>query len=206
MDLIKDLIKKIARGILSNELSDWREKVDNKSKELKDLTTSHDYWMRKFKDQMKLIEDLKAKTTFTLNEGDYSEEIKAKGTAIYRSKRQDFSPGNWVGDHKVVRSQTMVYVKKANLKIHQIANTNSMLPTIDGSHEIMVLPKKHFTKDQLKIGDIIVWKKKGKINSVCHRIVKIGSKGFVTQGDNLKMNDGWIKWTEVQSVVVGAVY
>lgn len=141
-----------------------------------------------------------------VNGTDFYSEVKGRGTALFRSKKLDFSPSNWVGKKKVRRGQTQSVILKPYLKLHQIADTNSMLPTIDGTHEILVLPKKHFTIEDIKVGDIIIWKKKGKINSVCHRVVKISNKGFVTQGDNLKFNDGWITWEEIQSVVVAIIY
>ena len=197
-----ELIKKLARAILSNELGTLKqmnqlaqEEIDNLDKELKKFEQEYD--------------KLKKKSVHELNSMDYTEEVKAKGTAIYRSKRKDFSPSNWISG-TVKRSASQLYVPMANLRISQIADTNSMLPTMDGTHEVAYLPRKHFKPEDLKMGDMIIWQKKGSTGGVCHRIVRARGSGtnqeYITQGDNLKFNDGWIKFNQIKGVIVAVFY
>ena len=197
-----ELIKKIARIILRDELHYSRS-------HLRTALNNYVELEEEFNEYKAECEKNKVKQSTNLNDRDYAAEVKAGGTAIYRSKRKDFSPSNWISG-TVKRSQTQLYVPMANLRISQIADTNSMLPTMDGTHEIAYLPREHFSPADLKIGDMIIWQKQGNTGGVCHRIVKARGSGknqeYITQGDNLKFNDGWIKFNQIKGVIVAVFY
>jgi len=148
-----------------------------------------------------------------VNSEDTFEGIRAGGSAIFRSKKDDFSPQDWLlkDEIKISNSSVVVYVKQP-IK-HFIADTNSMLPTLDKDSHIIILPQEHWPKDKLpKVGDIIVYQKKGSINSICHRVVrvrtnKIGLPEYQCQGDNCKGADAtWVALEEIKGVVVLIAY
>lgn len=172
---------------------------------------SHNVTLDELEECEKLVESLQEQlqaTELVLNVGDLRQELEDGGTTVFRSKDLEFSPSNWITDHELALSPTQAYIRKGPLKKLRVANTNSMLPWVDGDHAVLMLPKTSFKFSKLKVGDVVVWNKDGSINSVCHRIVKINKskKQVITQGDNITFNDGWIDEDEIEGVIVAVVY
>lgn len=96
------------------------------------------------------------------------------------------------------------YIGYSN-RTYYVNNRNegiSMLPTIyAGSTSICI---KDFTKEELQVNSIIVFKRSG--GYVSHRIVDIQNGSYITKGDNNIVTDGYVKYEDVHCLVGGIIY
>ena len=81
-----------------------------------------------------------------------------------------------------------------------------MVPIFDtGANGVGIKPK---SEDELNVGDIITFRQDG--NLIVHRIVEKGidEEGwfFITRGDNNNINDGKIRFSQIDSVLVALFY
>ncbi len=89
----------------------------------------------------------------------------------------------------------------------EVADTNSMVPTIDAGTKVIFT--KRFAVEELRVGDIISYRR-GERN-ILHRIVEIGydSEGWyaVTKGDNARLPDlGKVREGDITKVVIAVIY
>lgn len=197
----------------SNRLEALKTENARFQKEIKDLKPALVKALQELDEANRDIKQLQEKAkekTVAVNSSDELEALKGRGTAVFRSAKLDLAPQDWVGKYGVGISKSQAVIRFSNMKQHMIADTNSMLPTLDKDSVILVLPREHWGEKLPIVGDIVVWQKKGNINSVCHRVVKVKGTGkdfqVITQGDNCRNADTWIKLEEIKSVVVGIVY
>lgn len=69
-------------------------------------------------------------------------------------------------------------------RICEVAKTGSMVPTFDHTCLLVMEPTPYA---DLKPGDIVVFKKKGR--PTAHRLVDFGASGWITKGDAMALKD-----------------
>lgn len=115
---------------------------------------------------------------------------------------------------RIKNEQIEIYDRKVVLNVEgakwrYMIDSNSMDPLLDlGSSIITITPK---TENDLKIGDIIVFKANFSEYDVVHRIINITKDAnetyFITKGDNVEFQDpSKIKFEEIIEVVIGILY
>ena len=69
----------------------------------------------------------------------------------------------------------------------------SMYPTfIPG--DLLHFREIHF--EEIKVGDVIIFRLKNEEKNIVHRVVSIEKKGLITRGDNNSQNDKWVVTSE----------
>lgn len=116
------------------------------------------------------------------------------------------TPSNFIDNNKIEVFPDKVIIKVEDAKISSYDSTGSMLPTLGpGMNGISVAPS---SPDAIKVGDIVSFRKGDVI--VVHRVVQKGSDAegiyFVTKGDNSEVEDGKIRFDDIERVLVAVVY
>ncbi|MBW6442711.1 hypothetical protein K0A97_02935 [Patescibacteria group bacterium] len=104
----------------------------------------------------------------------------------------------------VYPDKIIIYIKNASISSY--ADTGSMEPFLNqDSNGIRVKP---LSEKDIKIGDIISFRKLGKI--IVHRVINKGldEQGiyFITKGDNSPIEDGKIRFEDIEYVTIGILY
>jgi pyruvate kinase len=88
-----------------------------------------------------------------------------------------------------------------------------MRETIEIQNRLMglTIPASSFRKEDLRVGDkIIFYRRLDGLDNVAHRIIEINIDDrvwyCVTQGDNLLVSDGRVRWEDIHAVVVAIIY
>lgn len=113
-------------------------------------------------------------------------------------------------DH-ITNDQITVYPDKVVINIpgaaiSTYASTGSMLPILDeDANGIRIKPQ---SEEDIKVGDIISFKKGD--NLIVHRVIKKGTDEdgvyFITKGDNNRINDGKIRFDQIEYLTIGLIY
>lgn len=116
------------------------------------------------------------------------------------------SPSDYINEDsiKIYDDKIIIFVNDASLS--RFASTGSMRPVLDmGSNGIRIKPK---NENDINIGDIITFRDKGIL--VVHRVVNKGidDKGvyFITKGDNNLVNDGKIRFKDIEYKTIAVIY
>lgn len=78
----------------------------------------------------------------------------------------------------------------------------SMLPTMYAGNTLLCI--KDFTKEELQINSIIVFKRNN--GYVSHRIIDIQNGSYITKGDNNMVTDRPVEYEDVHCLVGGVLY
>ena len=114
-----------------------------------------------------------------------------------------------------VRLDPVLYIQNKGYIINELSSTGSMRPTI--GDDSLVISTQNFTKEDLKIGDIIIYKREdgqifvhrivGKTNENYDDRVWVVKDAYLVKGDN---NNGYdstpIKFEQIIGKVVGVLY
>ena len=92
--------------------------------------------------------------------------------------------------------------KQSKLLTYEIANTESMVPTLDEGHILIAEPVTFQTK--LKIGDICVYKFENSL--IVHRITNILGNNFIFKGDNNYFSDWPVQKEQIVSRILVISY
>ena len=125
-----------------------------------------------------------------------------KGLASYN----DSAPADWVGEGDIELYGDRIVLNIANASISRYAATGSMRPVFDaGANGIRVVPS---SEKDISVGDIVSFRSFS--NLIVHRVVEIGEdeKGvyFITKGDNNVVDDGRIRFEDIEYVTVGVIW
>jgi len=133
------------------------------------------------------------------NIADYVIELK-----IQKSKT-NMQPSNWIDDNEIHVYKSGVIIKKEDILRGRVKGTGSMLPLINKNCTLLYYVPK--SKNDIKIGDIIVFEKGNFLNKkdIVHRVVNKTNEYFYAKGDNGNKIDK-IKYNDIQYVVVGILY
>jgi hypothetical protein len=133
-------------------------------------------------------------------ENPFSGNFKIPGTET-KSAPFDFIKENQI---EVYSDRVVIFVQNAS--IGRYAATGSMIPTLDEhANGIRVKPK---SADDIHIGDIITFKQGDYL--IIHRVVQKGVDDngiyFVTKGDNNSLEDGKVRFSDIQYITVGMLW
>ena len=115
-------------------------------------------------------------------------------------------PGDWIKDSQIHVYSDKIVIDLPGASMSRYADTGSMIPVLgSNSNGIRIVPQ---SEEQINIGDIISFKQGNDL--IVHRVVEKGvdSEGvyFITKGDNNFLNDGKIRFSQVDSVLVAIIY
>ena len=88
-----------------------------------------------------------------------------------------------------------------------VTDTNSMEPLIDFGHTAVILPLSEAEKENLQVGDIILFHRvsDGSPN-VLHRIIQKNDGWVITRGDNLVESDGFTAYKNIKGYLAMVIY
>lgn len=115
-------------------------------------------------------------------------------------------PSDWISEDNITIFKDMVVLRVLNATLSNYANTGSMKPLFDeGANGIRIVPQ---GEEDINVGDIVSYKL-GDI-LVVHRVVEKGvdEEGtyFIMQGDNNLLNDGKIRFDDIEYVTIGVIW
>jgi hypothetical protein len=116
------------------------------------------------------------------------------------------APSNWINEEDIIIYNDKIILKIPNATISSYAASGSMKPLLDKeSNGIRITPK---SEQEIKVGDIVSFRLFGRL--VVHRVIEKGidEKGiyFITKGDNNLVNDGKIRFEDIEYVTIGIIW
>lgn len=116
------------------------------------------------------------------------------------------APHDFISEDQIKVYDDKIILEIENYSLSKYSFTKSMLPIFDsGANGVGIKPK---SPEDLNVGDIITFRQDG--NLIVHRIIEKGidEQGwyFITKGDNNNLDDGKIRFHEVDSVLVALIY
>ena len=116
------------------------------------------------------------------------------------------SPSDFIKESQIVVEDDQIIIKVENASIGRYAPTGSMKPVLDyGSNGIRVKPG---SEDDVHIGDIISFRQNGRL--IIHRVIEKGidKNGvyFITRGDNNTIDDGKVRFKDIEYLTVGILW
>ena len=127
------------------------------------------------------------------------------GTGLVGLDRS-LAPSDRISEDDIIILRNRIVLEIPNATLSHYADSGSMNPLLDeGANGIRIVPE---NEESIDIGDIVSYRF-GDI-LVVHRVIEKGidSKGvyFVMQGDNNLMNDGKIRFKDIEYITVGIIY
>jgi signal peptidase I len=120
--------------------------------------------------------------------------------------RTNVSPSDIIleRDIEILGDRVLINIKGASLSRYE--DTGSMKPVLDkGSNGIRIVPE---SEKYINVGDIVTFSENGYL--IVHRVIEKGvdEQGvyFVTKGDNNLINDGKIRFEDIEYVTVGVIW
>ncbi len=115
-------------------------------------------------------------------------------------------PHDFITEENIIADKDQIIIKIENPVLSRYVNSESMLPILDeGTTGIGIKPG---SEKDIYVGDIISFEQDGKM--LVHRVIKIDNDEngiyFITKGDNNNLDDGKIRFADIDSVLVALVY
>lgn len=128
------------------------------------------------------------------------------GTGLISLNSDAVTPSDWVSEKDIIIFDNMVILRVSNTTLSNYADTGSMKPVFDkGANGIRIVPN---SEDDVNVGDIVSYRF-GDI-LVVHRVIEKGADDegiyFVAQGDNNILNDGKIRFKDIEYVTIGIIW
>jgi len=116
------------------------------------------------------------------------------------------APSNWVSREEIVVLDNQVIIQVSDVRLSSYAPTGSMKPVFDeGANGIRIKPK---SPDSIQEGDIVSFRTD--YGLIVHRVIEKGvdNRGeyFITKGDNSNVNDGKIRFEDIEYVTIGVIW
>lgn len=116
------------------------------------------------------------------------------------------SPSDHITNDQITVYPDEIVIKVPGAAISNYAPTGSMLPVLNEyANGIRIKPK---SADDIKVGDIISFKRDNSL--IVHRVIKkdVDEQGvyFITKGDNNGLNDGKVRFDQVEYLTIGIIY
>ena len=116
------------------------------------------------------------------------------------------SPSDWIVEEDIVVLGDRVVLRVVNATVSDYSGSGSMKPLFDeGANGIRIVPS---DESEVGVGDIVSFRFDG--IPVIHRVVEKGIDGngvyFVTKGDNNLVDDGKIRFSEIEYVTIAVVF
>jgi len=127
------------------------------------------------------------------------------GFFLYGSEEVN-APHDFINEENIIVDSDRIILQIENYTLSKYSLSKSMVPVFDsGANGVGIKPT---SEDDLHVGDIITFRQ-GK-NLVVHRIIEKGidEEGiyFITKGDNNDINDGKIRFSQIDSILVALIY
>lgn len=126
------------------------------------------------------------------------------GFFIFEPKSQ--APSDFIKENKILADNKRVVLEIENPILIKYTDSDSMLPLLGkDANGIAIKPA---SEQEINVGDVISFKREGKV--IAHRVIEKGidDQGtyFITKGDNNNLDDGKIRFLEIDSVLVAVIY
>lgn len=120
--------------------------------------------------------------------------------------KENTSPFSRINNDDILVYEDKIILKIPNITISNYADTGSMKPFLDeNTNGIKIVPEK---SQDIQVGDIISFRQSGKL--IVHRVIEKGTdeKGvyFITRGDNNYLNEGKIRFEDIEYVTIGVLW
>ena len=123
------------------------------------------------------------------------------------------SPRDIIKKHQIswdyTKESITIHGVKGYVWITGVADTNSMDGVFDYGHTVLLI--KEFERNELAVGDIVVFRPTRYAQQIIHRIIKIGEdaqgRWYRTKGDNNYRKDPYIlRDTHIKFLCIGIIY
>jgi len=116
------------------------------------------------------------------------------------------SPSDWVAEEDIIILDDRIILKIDDATLSNYADSGSMLPILDrGANGIRIVPE---SEEDIEVGDIVSFRIGGIL--VVHRVVEKGEDEegvyFIVKGDSNLVNDGKIRFDDIEYVTIGIIY
>ncbi len=116
------------------------------------------------------------------------------------------APQDYIQDDQIEIYEDKIVINIKEASIGKYAQTGSMIPTLNEyTNGIKIVPK---SEDDINVGDIVTFKENN--ISIIHRVINKGTdeKGtfFITKGDNNLINDGKIRFNDIEYKTIGVIW
>lgn len=116
------------------------------------------------------------------------------------------APFDFINEDDIFIYEDKIVIVIENYTLSRYDSSKSMIPILsEGATGIGIKPK---SEEDIHIGDIISFKQGNGL--IVHRVVEKGidREGifFITKGDNNDINDGKIRFSQIDSVLVAIIY
>ena len=116
------------------------------------------------------------------------------------------APSDFINNREILVYPDRIVIKISGATISNYDSTGSMEPVLgEGANGIGVKP---VSQNEINVGDIVPFRKGDDL--IVHRVISRGadSEGvyFITKGDNSNFEDGKIRFSDIEKVLVGVIY
>ena len=116
------------------------------------------------------------------------------------------APNDWVSDEDIIVFDDRIVLRISGATLSSYADSGSMRPVFDGgANGIRVVPE---SADEIDVGDIVSYRFGGML--IVHRVVEKGFNEdgvyFVMKGDNNLVDDGKVRFEDIEYVTVGVIW
>ncbi len=130
----------------------------------------------------------------------------------------EVAPSDWISEDDIIVLEDRIILRVVNATLSDYATSGSMRPLFDfGANGIRIVPE---SEDDINVGDIVSFRFGSQLDSfrhqtgrgelVVHRVVDKGVDGegvyFVTKGDNGLVDDGKIRFEDIEYVTIGVIW
>lgn len=130
----------------------------------------------------------------------------ATGFSFFNPKERLNAPHDFIDEKNIIIEQDKIIINLSDYVISRYDSSQSMIPILDkGTNGIGIKPN---SPEDIHIGDIVSFFQEE--NLIVHRVIEKGvdEQGifFITKGDNNDLNDGKIRFWQIDSVLVIIIY
>ena len=128
------------------------------------------------------------------------------GTGFIVSNYLEKAPSNWLGEEDILILDDKIILKLKGATLSSYTDSGSMNPTLgENTNGIRVVPK---SEEDVEIGDIISYRFAGML--IVHRVIEkaVDENGtyFIVKGDNNLIEDGKIRFKDIEYITVALIY
>lgn len=134
------------------------------------------------------------------------DEMVPFSTGMVISGNNIAAPSDWIKESDILLYDNKIILNINGATISNYADSGSMKPVFDeGANGIRIVPK---SEDEIEVGDIVSYKIGETL--IVHRVVEKGTDKqgtyFIMQGDNNLINDGKVRFEDIEYVTIGVLY
>jgi len=135
----------------------------------------------------------------------YIDEIEVPFTD-FSFNNDESAPFDFIKENQIEIYDDKVVINIEGASLSRYAPTGSMEPILDeNSNGIKIKPE---SEEDVHVGDIVTFKQNNIL--IVHRVIEKGVDGngtyFITKGDNNLVNDGKIRFDDVEYITIGMIW